>query len=182
MTNDQHPHSTPPKTHPAEDDTFPATTVEWTAQSGDARRMTLTLVRQRRLWLRALTTGLIVGIIATAICVATGSGWPLGLAIGGGFSIGVALEMMLVWLISAYRHNRIGLAPGARWALGSDAVRLRIDNPINTFFIERANIVSIDRTRPLSVVTVRPKRRLGIPAELLDSWIDDPSSSSYPID
>lgn len=172
MTNEPQP-----ETASGQNDAFPSTTVEWIAQPGDARRMTLTLLRQSRLWLRALAIGLIVGAIVTAVCVATGSGWPLGLAIGGGFFAGVTLEMMLVWLIGAYRHNRIGLAPGARWALGADDARLRIDNPINTFFIERANIVSVERTRPMAVVVVHPKRRLGIPAELLDSWLADPSTT-----
>lgn len=173
MTNEPQPENAS-----GPNDAFPSATVEWVAQPGDARRMTLTLLRQRRLWQRALAIGLIVGAIVTAVCVATGSGWPLGLAIGGGFFAGVTLEMMLVWLISAYRHNRIGLAPGARWALGADDARLRIDNPINTFFIERANIVAVERTRPMAVVVVHPKRRLGIPAELLDSWIADPSSTN----
>lgn len=179
MTNDERLNDGPaPASSSARNDAFPSTTAEWIAQPGDARRMTLTLLRQPRLWLRALAMGLIVGVIVTAVCVATGSGWPLGLAIGGGFFAGVTLEVMLVWLISAYRHNRIGLAPGARWALGADDARLRIDNPINTFFIERANIVSIERTRPMAVVVVHPQRRLGIPAELLDSWIADPPSTN----
>ncbi|KXO98262.1 hypothetical protein [Tsukamurella pseudospumae] len=148
-------------------DTIPATTVEWIARPGDPRRATLASLRQRRAWMKPLAIGLAIGVVVTAVCVATDSGWPLGLAIGAAFFVGVVVEMELVAFIAIYRHNRKGLAPGARWAAGSDAARIRFDSPIGTTVLDRANVLSIERATFLAVLTVRPKQRLGIPVALL---------------
>ncbi|MCS3779520.1 hypothetical protein [Tsukamurella ocularis] len=154
-------------------DQIPAVTIEWTALPGDARRATLSVLRQRRFWVRSLVIGLVVGVIVAAVCIATGSGWHLGLLIGGCFFLGLTLEVVLVCMFSAYRHNRKGLAAGARWAAGSDATRIRIENPLNTILLDRANVESVERNGALAVLTVRPKQRLGIPVALLPALRPD---------
>ncbi len=163
MTNEPGPDRTPAPSPEA----VPPVTVEWVAQPGDARRATLDFLLRRRTWIRPLLIGLAVGVVVTAVCVATGSGWPLGLTIGAAFFAGVVLEMVLVAFIVVYRHNRKGLAAGARWAAGSDAARIRFDSPISTVVLDRANVQSIERSRHVAVLTVPPKHRLGIPVALL---------------
>ncbi|CAM3721453.1 hypothetical protein ACXYTP_20870 [Tsukamurella ocularis] len=164
-----------PAEHPAEvGDRIPATTVEWVAQPGDARRATLSVVRSRQLWRRTLILALVVGVLVAAVCIATGSGWLLGAAIGGGFFALIAVEMPLVALLCAWLQNRKVLWPGARWAAGSDATRIRIDNPVNTIVIERANLESVQPSWAMVLLTVRPNQRFAVPAALFSGLLTDP--------
>ncbi|MBS4102678.1 hypothetical protein [Tsukamurella paurometabola] len=175
MTNDpQQDHSTPQAAQPDDADRIPSITVEWVAQPGDLRRATLSVLRQRRFWVRSLVVGLVVGVVVGAVCIATGSGWPLGLLIGGCFFLGLSLEMLLLCLFAAWRQNRKVLRAGTRWAAGSDATRIRIDNRINTIVIARENIEAFRRVGSLFVLQLREGEVVAIPVALLESVLTDP--------
>lgn len=153
---------------------MPPITVEWVAQPGDVRRATLSALRQRRFWMRSLVIGMVVGVIVAAVCIATGSGWPLGLLIGGCFFLGLSLEMILLCLFAAWRQNRKVLRAGTRWAAGSDAKRIRIENQINTIIIARENIEGFRRVGSLFVLRLREGEVFAIPVALLESILTDP--------
>lgn len=153
---------------------IPAVTIEWIAQPGDVRRATLSVLRQRRFWLKALLIGLVVSVIAAVICIATGSGWLLGVSIGGAFFAGLALELILVCLLSGFLQNRKVLRAGARWAAGSDKARIRIDTPVLTMVIPRSNLESLIRSGDLVLLRLRPKQTMAVPAALLPGMLSDP--------
>lgn len=153
---------------------MPPLTVEWVARPGDLRRATLSVLRQRRFWVRSFVIGLIVGVVVAAVCIATGSGWPLGLLIGGCFFLGLSLEVLLLCLVAAWRQNRKVLRAGTRWAAGSDAQRIRIENRINTIIIARENIKGFRRVGSLFVLQLREGEVFAIPMALLDSILTDP--------
>ncbi|KXO94359.1 hypothetical protein AXK57_21125 [Tsukamurella pulmonis] len=156
------------------DDRIPDTTVEWVAGPGDARRATLSVIRSRRLWRRTLLLAVVVGLVAATICIATGSGWLLGAAIGGGFFALVAVELPIVALVCAWLQNRRVLRPGARWAAGSNATRIRIDSPVNTIVLERANLESVQPAWAMVLLTVRPAQHFAVPAPLFSGLLTDP--------
>ncbi|NMD57082.1 MULTISPECIES: hypothetical protein [Tsukamurella] len=118
--------------------------------------------------------GLIVGVVVVAVCIATGSGWPLGLLIGGCFFLGLSLEVLLLCLVAAWRQNRKVLRAGTRWAAGSDAQRIRIENRINTIIIARENIKGFRRVGSLFVLQLPEGEVFAIPMALLDSILTDP--------
>ncbi|AUN38767.1 LapA family protein [Tsukamurella tyrosinosolvens] len=165
----------PPESSPDNADRIPPITVEWVAQPGDLRRASLSVLRQRRFWVRSLVIGLVVGVIVAAVCIATGSGWPLGLLIGGCFFLGLSLEILLICLFAAWRQNRKVLRAGTRWAAGSDATRIRIDNRINTIIIARSDIEGFRRVGSLFVLQLPEGEVLAIPAALLESTLTDPA-------
>lgn len=166
-----------PQQEPATDDgdRIPAVTVEWTAPPGEVRRATLSLLGSRRFWLRTGAIGLVVGVVVAVVCIATGSGWPLGLLIAGAFFVGLTIEMVLMCLLGAYLQNRKVLGPGAHWGAGSDATRIRIDNRINTIVIRRENIEGFRRVGPLFVLRLRPREVVAVPVALLESTLTDPA-------
>ncbi|WKG02660.1 hypothetical protein [Mycolicibacterium sp. HK-90] len=147
-------------------DQIPKATTEWTAQPGDARRATLSILRQPALWKRLLTFTTVVAAIAAAVCVVNGSGWAAGAAIFVGAAVVYAVFAVLVSLVCAYIPNRRVVRTGSRWAAGGDATRIRIDTPASTLVIDRSDIISVRPAGALVVLRVRPKQVLGIPTAL----------------
>ncbi|MCV7067711.1 hypothetical protein H7H51_22125 [Mycolicibacterium farcinogenes] len=68
-------------------DQIPKATTEWTAQPGDTRRATLSILRQPALWKRLLAFTTVVAAIAAGVCFVNGSGWLVGRR---GYSPGLA--------------------------------------------------------------------------------------------
>jgi hypothetical protein len=158
-------------------DQIPKATTEWTAQPGDVRRATLSILRQSALWKRLLTFTTVVAAIATAVCVVNGAGWLVGYVIFAGTAAVYAAFAVLVSLVCAYVPNRRVLRTGSRWAAGGDETRIRIDTPASTLVISRSNVISVRPAGALIVLRVRPKQVLGIPTALfadpaLESLID----------
>lgn len=96
-------------------DQIPKATTEWTAQPGDARRATLSILRQPALWKRLLTFTTVVAAIAATVCVVNGSGWLVGSVIFAGAAAVYAAFAVLVSLVCAYIPNRRVLRTGSRW-------------------------------------------------------------------
>ncbi|WP_079608092.1 hypothetical protein [Mycobacteroides abscessus] len=147
-------------------DQIPAVTTEWFAQSGDVRRATLSILRQRGMWKRTLILTAVVAAIMAAFCIGTGSGWGLGLAVFAGTVLLYEALAVLMCMLAAYRQNRNTLRAGARWGVGSDYSRIRIDTPMSTIVIRRGDVVSARRAGALVVLKVRPKQAIGIPEVL----------------
>ncbi|OBB07643.1 hypothetical protein A5668_13745 [Mycolicibacterium fortuitum] len=147
-------------------DQIPKATTEWTAQPGDARRATLSILRQPAMWKRLLTFTTVVAAIAAGVCVVNGSGWPVGLVIFAGAAGVYVAFAVAVSLVCAYIPNRRVLRTGSRWAAGGDETRIRIDTPATTLVIDRDNIISVRAAGALIVLRVRPKQVLGIPTAL----------------
>ncbi len=68
--------------------------IEWTARPGDARRATLTSLAVPRLWVRTVGAAAVFATIFAAVCIATGSGWSLGVLIG----VSVFLVCSAAWI------------------------------------------------------------------------------------
>lgn len=147
-------------------DQIPKATTEWTAQPGDVRRATLSILRQPAMWKRLLTFTTVVAAIAAGVCVVDGSGWLVGLVIFAGAAGVYAAFAVAVSLLCAYIPNRRVLRTGSRWAAGGDETRIRIDTPATTLVIDRDNIISVRAAGALIVLRVRPKHVLGIPTAL----------------
>lgn len=147
-------------------DEIPKATTEWTAEPGDARRATLSILRQPALWKRLLTFTTVVAAIATAVCVVNGAGWLVGFVIFAGTTVVYAAFAVAVSLVCAYVQNRRVLRTGSRWAAGGDDTRIRIDTPATTLIIDRSNILSVRPAGALIVLRVRPKQVLGVPTAL----------------
>lgn len=147
-------------------DQIPKATTEWTAQPGDARRATLSILRQPAMWKRLLTFTTVVAAIAAGVCVVNGSGWLVGLVIFAGVAGVYAAFAVAVSLVCAYIPNRRVLRTGSRWAAGGHETRIRIDTPATTLVIDRDNIISVRAAGALIVLRVRPKQVLGIPTAL----------------
>ncbi|GAB3133952.1 hypothetical protein GCM10027289_24730 [Tsukamurella serpentis] len=153
---------------------IPPITAEWIARSADARAITLANLRRRSYWLRPLAVGGAVGVIAAVVCIIGGSGWILGLAIGGGFFALLTLEMLLLCLIGVHRGNRRLIFDGARWAAGSDRTRIRVDNPVTTVVVLRENVVSVQRFGAMVLLLLRYEQFLVVPGELFPALLVDP--------
>ncbi len=147
-------------------DQIPKATTEWTAQAGDARRATLSILRQPAMWKRMLTFTTVVAAIAAGVCIVNGSGWLAGFVIFAGAAGVYAAFAVAVSLVCAYIPNRRVLRTGSRWAAGGDETRIRIDTPATTLVIDRDNIISVRAAGALIVLRVRPKQVLGIPTAL----------------
>ncbi|CAM3372789.1 YcxB-like protein [Tsukamurella hominis] len=152
---------------------MPAVTAEWIAQPGDARRATLTVLRSRRTWLRTLAITVGLGLFLAALFLIMGTTWwdlAILLAI---FMPVYFLLIPLATAACAHLQNRKVLRAGSRWAAGSDATRIRIDNPVNTIVIERANIEAVEPSWAMVILTVRPKQRYAVPAALFSGLLTD---------
>lgn len=154
-------------------DRIPSVTAEWVAQPGDARRATLTILRSRQTWTRTLMITLGLGFFLAALFLIMGTTWWDLLIL---LAIFVPIYFVLIPLVStlcAHLQNRKVLRAGSRWAAGSDATRIRIDNPVNTIIIERANIESVKPSWAMVLITVRPKQRYAVPAALFSGLLTD---------
>lgn len=147
-------------------DQIPKATTEWTAKPGDARRATLSILRQPALWKRLLTFTTVVAAIVAGVCVVNGSGWLVGSVIVAAAAVVYAAFAVVTSLVCAYVPNRRVLRTGSRWAAGGDESRIRIDTPASTLVIDRSNIISVRPAGALIVLRVRPKQVLGIPTAL----------------
>lgn len=147
-------------------DQIPKATTEWTAKPGDARRATLSILRQPALWKRLLTFTTVVAAIAAGVCVLNGSGWLVGSVIVAAAAVVYAAFAVVTSLVCAYVPNRRVLRTGSRWAAGGDESRIRIDTPASTLVIDRSNIISVRPAGALIVLRVHPKQVLGIPTAL----------------
>lgn len=153
---------------------MPAVTVEWTAQPGDVRRATLSLLRQPRFWQRVAVIAMLIGAVLTGIYLLMGITWQDLVILVPGLMVFYVLLAIVLCMFGAYRQNAKVLRAGARWAAGSDATRVRIDNPVNTIILDRANIESIEHNGALVVLTVRPQQRMGIPVALHGALVTEP--------
>ena len=147
--------------------TLPPIQIEWTARQGDARRATLTSLATPRLWARTVGIAAVFATIFAAVCIATGSGWSLGLLIG----VSVFLVCSVAWigaaLIAAYFQNRRMLAPGAKWGAGADDEFLRVDSPASTVLLRRDSIRSVTPVGgQLVMLKASPKTVRLLPAAL----------------
>ena len=145
----------------------PPIQIEWTARQGDARRATLSSLAAPRLWSRTVGVAAVFATIFAAVCIATGSGWTLGLLIG----VGVFLFCSVAWigaaLIAAYFQNRRMLAPGATWGAGADDEFLRVDTPASTVLLRRDSIRSVTPVGgQLVMLKASPKTVRLLPAAL----------------
>ena len=147
-------------------DQIPKATTQWTAQPGDVRRATLSILRQPAMWRRLLIFTVVVSAIATAVCAASGTRWTVALVIFAGVAAAYTTFGVLMSLLGAYVPNRRVLRPGARWAAGGDETHVRFDTPASTLLFARADIVSARPAGALVVLRVRPKQVLGIPTAL----------------
>ncbi|MGV0740629.1 hypothetical protein ABQF35_30295 [Mycobacterium syngnathidarum] len=147
-------------------DQIPKATTEWTAQPGDVRRATLSILRQPAMWKRLLTFTTVVAAIAAAVLVVNGSGWVVGAVVFVGAAVIYAAFAVSISLVCAYVPNRRVLRTGSRWAAGGDETRIRIDTPASTLVISRSNIISVRPAGALIVLRIHLKQALGVPTAL----------------
>lgn len=152
----------------ADDDAqlLPPILIEWTAGSGDARRATLSSLKQAGLWKRTLLLAGGVAVIFAAVCIVTGSGWPLGLLIGGVLFLLYTAVAVGSALVCAHLQNRKVLKNGSRWGSGKNTTHARFDTPSGTLLFRREDIITNSNAGELVLLTVQPNQTFAFPRAL----------------
>lgn len=145
---------------------IPETTIEWTAQKGDARRATLSSLKSGKVWLGVTAISFAAAAVVAAIQEG-GRGWAAVLTMFALLFVGYAALMLVLILVVVHLTNRRVLAAGARWASGVNDHALRIDTPAVTMLFSRSRIQSIRRTGTLTVLRTPPATSIAVPSILL---------------
>ncbi|MGV0904690.1 MULTISPECIES: hypothetical protein [Mycobacteriaceae] len=145
---------------------IPETTIEWTAQRGDARRATLSSLKSTKVWLGVTAIALVTAAVVTVV-QAKGDYWVAALTMFGILLIGYTALAIGIMLAVVHLTNRRVLAAGAQWASGINDHAIRIDTPAVTMLISRSGLRSIRRTGTLTVLRTPAAGSIAVPSILL---------------
>lgn len=145
---------------------IPETSIEWTAQRGDARRATLSSVKSVKVWAGVAAIALVAAVVVTAI-QAGGARWTVVLIMFGILLVGYTVLALGIILAVVHLTNRRVLAPGAPWASGVNEHSIRIDTPAATMLFSRSGLRSIRRTGTLTVLRTPSAGSIAVPSILL---------------
>ncbi len=145
---------------------IPETTIEWTAQPGDARRATLSSLKSPKVWLGVTAIAFVTAAAVTAV-QADGDRWNVALTLFGLLFVGYTTLAIGIILGVVHLTNRRVLAAGAQWASGVNDHAIRIDTPAVTMLFSRSGILSIRRTGTLTVLRTPPATSIAVPSVLL---------------